>query len=103
MEGGFGGKVPESMESMVALGAASVVSQVVFYHHCRQVIPRAFPGVMGAMEDPEVLAGHIATFSLAGLRALAGGVGEGGDVRRGGRGPRRAGLKRSRGKPGEKL
>lgn len=97
---GSGGK---ATESMVALGAASVVSQVVFYHHCRQVIPRAFPGVMGAMEDPEALAGHIATFSLAGLRALAGGAGEGGDVRPGGRVPRRAGLKRSRVEPGEKL
>ena len=55
----------------VAMAAASVVSQVVFYHHCRQVIPRAFPSLVGPMDDVEGLADHIVRFSLEGLAGAA--------------------------------
>lgn len=55
----------------IAMGAASVVSQVVFYHHCRQVIPKAFPGLVAPMGDLEALAEHIVRFSLAGLGQAA--------------------------------
>lgn len=55
----------------VRLCAASIVSQCVFYHHCRPVISRLFPEQRFAPEDIERLAEHIIRFSLAGLHASA--------------------------------
>lgn len=52
----------------VQLCVASIVSQVVFYHHCRAVIPRAFPGLDLVVRDIEALTDHILRFSVAGLR-----------------------------------
>ena len=55
----------------VRLFAFSVVSQCVFYHHCRPVVSRLFP-----KEEPldaagiERLANHIARFSLAAMKNL---------------------------------
>jgi len=54
-------------EEDVALGVASIVGQVVFYHHCRAVIPVAFPALRGASTDLSLLTEHIVRFSLGGL------------------------------------
>lgn len=72
---------PKASPEQIALGAASVVSQVVFYHHCRGVIPQAFPGLAVVSEDPERLAEHIVRFSMAGLDRIAAerGAGKGGN------------------------
>jgi AcrR family transcriptional regulator len=72
----LGGMVAEVLgdgatASQVQLCTASVVGQVVFYHHCRPVIPRAFPGLEGVLGDVEALSGHILRFSMAGLRQEA--------------------------------
>jgi len=60
-------------DERVRLCSFSVVSQCVFYHHCRPVMMRLFP------ENPaldaagiEKLADHITTFSLAAMKAMAG-------------------------------
>lgn len=50
---------------------ASVVSQIVFYQHCRPVISRLFPDLQFDADDLEALVDHITTFSLAGIRATA--------------------------------
>jgi AcrR family transcriptional regulator len=61
-------------DDRVRLCAFSVVSQCVFYHHCRPVMTRLFPG-QKAMEPEDIkkLADHIARFSLAAMKGLAGG------------------------------
>lgn len=53
----------------VWLSMASVVSQVVFYQHCRPVIRLLLPGLKFAEADLPALAAHITRFSLAGLSA----------------------------------
>jgi len=72
----LGGMVRELLGAEVSamqvqLGAASVVSQVVFYHHCRPVIPRAFPGLEPVLGDLDALTDHIVRFSMAGLGQVA--------------------------------
>lgn len=53
--------------------AFSVVSQCVFYHHCRPVMARLFPGQMPpGPEEIKKLADHITGFSLAAIRGLSG-------------------------------
>ena len=58
-------------DGRVRLSAFSVVSQCVFYHHCRPVVSRLFPN-----ERPldaagiERLADHITRFSLAAMKHL---------------------------------
>jgi AcrR family transcriptional regulator len=47
----------------------SVVSQVVFYHHCRAVVSRLYPHYKTSRPEIDKLADHINTFSLAGLKA----------------------------------
>ena len=52
--------------------ANSVVSQVLFYHHCRPVVTRIFPDMKfdaGALED---LAEHITRFSVVAMKGLGG-------------------------------
>jgi AcrR family transcriptional regulator len=49
----------------------SVVSQCVFYHHCRTMISRLFPEQRLDAAAVEPLAGHIARFSLAAMKHLA--------------------------------
>ncbi|MGO8765471.1 MAG: CerR family C-terminal domain-containing protein [Limisphaerales bacterium] len=49
----------------------SVVSQCVFFHHCRPVVSRLFPGQLP--QNPasiEKLADHITTFSLTAMKSL---------------------------------
>ena len=48
----------------------SVVSQCVFYHHCRQVVARLFPAQQLNAGAIEPLANHITSFSLAAMRHL---------------------------------
>ncbi len=56
----------------VRLCAFSVVSQCVFYHHCRPVVSRLFPQLEPLdAAGIERLAGHITKFSLAAMKHLA--------------------------------
>ena len=55
----------------VRLCCFSVVSQCVFYHHCRTMIFRLFPEQRLDASAVEQLAGHIARFSLAAMKHLA--------------------------------
>ncbi len=48
----------------------SVVSQIVFHKHCREVISRMFPGRKYERSDLEDLARHVTKFSIAGLHAM---------------------------------
>lgn len=52
------------------LCAMSVVSQVLFYHHCRPVVVRIFPEMKFDEKSVEELAEHITAFSLAAIRNL---------------------------------
>lgn len=52
----------------IRLSAMSVVSQILFYHHCRPVITRIFPDAKFGPRDLERLADHITEFSLAALQ-----------------------------------
>lgn len=58
-------------DQRVRLYAFSVVSQCVFYHHCRPVVSRLFPK-QPAMNRArvEALADHITDFSLAAMKHL---------------------------------
>ncbi len=58
-------------EDLVRRSGMSVVSQCLFYHHCRPVITRLFPKQSFEEADINVLAAHITNFSLAALRELA--------------------------------
>ncbi|HVY69308.1 MAG TPA: CerR family C-terminal domain-containing protein [Verrucomicrobiae bacterium] len=62
---------PEVPVETARLCAMSVVSQVLFYHHCRPVVSRMFPALKFGPEDIEQLATHITRFSLAAIRQLA--------------------------------
>jgi AcrR family transcriptional regulator len=55
---------------IVRLCCFSVVSQCVFYHHCRTMISRLFPEQRLDASAVEQLAGHIASFSLAAMKQL---------------------------------
>ena len=59
-------------DERVRLYAFSIVSQCVFYHHCRPVICRLFPDRPPLDKaDAERLADHITRFSLAAMKHLA--------------------------------
>ena len=61
-------------DERVRLCAFSVVSQCVFYHHCRPVMVRLFPGQKPPEpEDIKKLADHITRFSLTAMKGLSGG------------------------------
>jgi AcrR family transcriptional regulator len=62
---------PDSSDEQVRLCGMSVVSQVLFYHHCRPVLCRVYPRLSFGPAEVEGLVEHITRFSLAGLRALA--------------------------------
>jgi AcrR family transcriptional regulator len=49
----------------------SVVSQVLFYHHCRPVVTRLFPDMRFKPKEIEELARHITHFSLGALKSHA--------------------------------
>lgn len=52
------------------LCSLSVVSQCVFYHHCRRVVARLFPEQRLDAAAVEPLADHITCFSLAAMKHL---------------------------------
>ena len=58
------------------LCAMSVVSQILFYHHCRPVVMRMFPDMKFDAAQIEKLADHITRFSLAAIRDRAGKTGK---------------------------
>jgi AcrR family transcriptional regulator len=49
----------------------SVVSQILFYKHCRPVLERLYPGECPGAAQLDELTRHITDFSLAALRTLA--------------------------------
>jgi len=53
------------------LCAMSVVSQVLFYHHCRPVVTRMFPDMKFDEAAICQLTGHITRFSLAAIKEIA--------------------------------
>jgi hypothetical protein len=55
----------------IRLCGMSVVSQVVFYHHCRPVFSRLFPEMKFDPDRLEQLADHITGFSLAAIKQMA--------------------------------
>ena len=57
-------------DEKVRLGCFSIVSQCVFFHHCRTMISRLFPEQRLDAEAVEQLAGHVTRFSLAALQHL---------------------------------
>ena len=59
---------PGAPADTLRLSSMSVVSQVLFYHHCRPVISRVFPEVRFTPEKLDQLADHITRFSLSALR-----------------------------------
>jgi TetR/AcrR family transcriptional regulator, regulator of cefoperazone and chloramphenicol sensitivity len=62
---------PRASASAKRLCAMSVVSQVLFYHHCRPVVLRIFPDMKFDPAGIEKLATHITRFALAGIRDQA--------------------------------
>jgi TetR/AcrR family transcriptional regulator, regulator of cefoperazone and chloramphenicol sensitivity len=61
-------------DERVRLSAFSVVSQCVFYHHCRPVMARLFPKQAPLNQAGiEKLARHITRFSLTAMRGMAAG------------------------------
>jgi AcrR family transcriptional regulator len=55
--------------------ANSVVSQVLYYHHCRPVVVRMFPGFKFDTAGLEELAAHITRFSVAAMKRPGGAAG----------------------------
>jgi TetR/AcrR family transcriptional regulator, regulator of cefoperazone and chloramphenicol sensitivity len=62
---------PDAAPETARLCAMSVVSQVLFYHHCRPVVNRMFPAMKFDADGIERLAAHITQFSLAAIHELA--------------------------------
>jgi AcrR family transcriptional regulator len=62
---------PAASAEKTRLCAMSVVSQCLFYHHCRPVIGRLFPGLELGPKTAGTIAAHITEFSLAALRSMA--------------------------------
>ncbi|MDB6066590.1 MAG: transcriptional regulator, TetR family [Pedosphaera sp.] len=63
----MGGKADQEKRRLCAL---SVVSQVLFYHHCRPVVTRMFPDMKFNEAGIERLTEHITQFSLAAIKAM---------------------------------
>ena len=57
-------------DELVRLCSMSVVSQCVFYHHCRHIVSRLFPKHL-PQDTPSIerLADHITRFSLAAMKS----------------------------------
>ncbi len=68
MEDLLGGQADERTKRLCGM---SVVSQVLFYHHCRPAVMRVFPELKFDESTIETLADHITAFSLAGIKELA--------------------------------
>jgi AcrR family transcriptional regulator len=68
MEDLLGRKADERTKRLCAM---SVVSQVLFYHHCRPAVTRMFPELKFDAATIEYVAEHITAFSLAGIKQIA--------------------------------
>ena len=64
----MGGKADQENRRLCAM---SVVSQVLFYHHCRPVVTRMFPNMEFNEAGIERLTAHITQFSIAAIKAMA--------------------------------
>jgi TetR/AcrR family transcriptional regulator, regulator of cefoperazone and chloramphenicol sensitivity len=62
---------PKAAKETKRLCGLSVVSQVVFYRHCRPLVARVFPDMEFDAAGIEALADHVTRFSLSAIRALA--------------------------------
>jgi len=62
---------PKANEQTKHLCATSVVSQVMFYHHCRPVVMLLFPEMKFDEAAIEHLTAHITRFSLAAIKQIA--------------------------------
>ncbi len=62
---------PGATPEIVRLCGCSIVSQCVFYLHCRSVICRLYPEQQYGERDVARLAEHITQFSLSALKAFA--------------------------------
>jgi TetR/AcrR family transcriptional regulator, regulator of cefoperazone and chloramphenicol sensitivity len=62
---------PGADDGAKRLCATSVVSQALFYHHCRPVVVRLYPDLKFDREGIERLTEHITRFSLAAIKNLA--------------------------------
>jgi AcrR family transcriptional regulator len=62
---------PDASDEMVRRSGMSVISQIVFYHHCRPVTQRLFPRLQFTPKEINHLADHITEFSLAALKQMA--------------------------------
>lgn len=62
---------PNATEEDIREGEFNVVSNCVFYHHCRAVISRLYPKLNLGKTEIERLAERTTEFLLAGLRARA--------------------------------
>jgi len=65
---------PKAKPEIVRRCAFSIVSQCVFFHHCRPVVVRMFPNMNFDAGKIAELAEHIAHFSLAALKGLQSGL-----------------------------
>ena len=61
---------PTFSEDACTKGVMSVISQIVFYKHCRPVLERMGPGYFPTEETLENQVRHIVDFSLAGFRGM---------------------------------
>jgi AcrR family transcriptional regulator len=59
---------PRAGADELRLHGMSVVSQVLFYNHCRPLVERLFPDLKFDAKAIEGLADHITAFSVAGLK-----------------------------------
>ena len=62
---------PACSEPELRLCGFSIVSQCLFYNHCRSVVGRLFPDQLLTPQVAEDLAAHITRFSLAALKERA--------------------------------
>jgi AcrR family transcriptional regulator len=62
---------PDAPEETVRRSGMSVISQIVFYHHCRPVTQRLYPKMQFSQKEIDRLADHITEFSLAALKQMS--------------------------------
>jgi AcrR family transcriptional regulator len=61
----------DAPEEAVRRSSMSVISQIVFYHHCRPVTQRLYPKLQFGAKEIDRLADHITEFSLAALKQMS--------------------------------
>jgi len=65
----------EASEAQLQHCAHSIIGQCLFYRHSHPVLQRLYPELRYNRKEIETLAGHIADFSLAGIRQVSGKTG----------------------------